>query len=266
MSIYYAQTSINQVVAHFEVLLAAVIADSKQTLYKYQFLTPVEKEQLINSFNKTQFEYPKDATILDFFKAQVGKAPENMAVTDELKAYSYRELDILSDKIAIYLQKKSSKKQPAPVAVLMDRSADLIVTLLGILKSGSAYIPLDTSFPKDRLEYIIQHSKVKQIMGINGLRCNVHLGQKFIDVDDIFNRAQNVTSIEIKKPSAANTAYIIYTSGSTGIPKGVAISHRSLLNFLMSMQREPKIETHDQLFSVTTQSFDISILEFFRND
>ena len=208
-------------------------------------------------------DYPKEATILDFFKAQVSKAPENVAVADELKAYSYQELDILSDKIAIYLQKKSSKKQPAPVAVLMDRSADLIVTLLGILKSGSAYIPLDTSFPKDRLEYIIQHSKVKQIIGIKGLRCNMHLGQKFIDVDDIFNTAQNVTSIEIKKPSAANTAYIIYTSGSTGIPKGVAISHRSLLNFLMSMQCEPKIETHDQLFSVTTQSFDISILEFF---
>ncbi|TRX32582.1 amino acid adenylation domain-containing protein [Flavobacterium sp. ZT3R18] len=260
---YFNESDITKVVTHFETLLSAVIVDAQESLSKYQYITETERQELLNSFNKTQFSYIDDATVINLFNEQVSKNPDRIALVDEQIEYTYIELDILSNKIAGHLQKTNKEQHSATVAVLMDRSANLVTTLLGILKSGGAYIPLDPSFPKDRLEYIIQHSEVQQIISTQNLKHNLNLNCEIIDIEVILNEEANLEQIELKKLSSDATAYIIYTSGSTGNPKGVAISHRSLLNFLISIQHQPKIEKQDYLFSVTTQSFDISILEFF---
>lgn len=259
---YFSQEDISRVTVHFETLLLDVINNPVQSLFEYKYITETEKGQLLEGFNQTQFSYREETTLINAFKEQLSNTPDKIVLKDEEKEFTYRELDLYSDKIARYLQKNTNEINPLPVAVLMDRSAYLVAVLLGVLKSGSAYIPLDPSFPEDRLEYIIAHSEVQQIITTRDLSSNWSFNREMIEVEDILNN-EAASEIKLREVPAANTAYIIYTSGSTGNPKGVAISHKSLLNFLISMQHKPKIEKEDYLFSVTTQSFDISILEFF---
>lgn len=259
---YFSQEDISMAAVHFETLLLDVINNPVQSLFEYKYITETEKEQLLQGFNQTQFSYREETTLIDAFREQLNNTPDKIVLKDEEKEFTFRELDLYSDKIARYLQKNTNEINPLPVAVLMDRSAYLVAVLLGVLKSGSAYIPLDPSFPEDRLEYIIAHSEVQQIITTRDLSSNWSFNREMIEVEDILND-EAASEIKLRQVPAANTAYIIYTSGSTGNPKGVAINHKSLLNFLISMQHKPKIEKEDYLFSVTTQSFDISILEFF---
>ncbi|WP_426094752.1 amino acid adenylation domain-containing protein [Flavobacterium sp. DSR2-3-3] len=260
---YFNQADIERIAEHFETLLFEVIGNPKKILLDYEYITATEKEQLLDKFNMTQFDYDSEATLLDAFKGQVSQNPNKIALKDQERVFTYQELDLFSDTIAFHLQKKMNKEKPAPIAVLMNRSANLVATLLGVLKSGSSYIPLDPSFPKDRLEYIIDHSEVQQIISTQDLKQSVGINKEIIDIESVSNEVIDLNKNVLKNPLSQSTAYIIYTSGSTGNPKGVAISHKSLLNFLLSIQQEPKIEENDYLFSVTTQSFDISILEFF---
>lgn len=260
---YFDETSINKVTAHFENLLSGVIHTPKELLSNYEYITAAEKQTLLCDFNSTQFPYPENATVVHLFKEQVLENPNSIAIVDEEVFYTYHDLDVLSNKIAFYLQRITQQSEKAPVAVLLNRSANLVAVLLGILKSGNAYIPLDPSFPKDRLEYIIEHSEVKQVISTQDLKQNLNLESEIIDIDSILNEETILDSVDLNEASATETAYIIYTSGSTGNPKGVAIGHKALANFLISIKHEPKIEYQDYLFSVTTQSFDISILEFF---
>ncbi|TGD57490.1 non-ribosomal peptide synthetase [Flavobacterium humi] len=260
---YFSQAAISRLAAHFEALLSAVTDNPKKALSQYQYLSQTEKEQLLQNFNNTQSGFPEEATLLDYFKEQVLQAPDKTAVANQEGKFTYRELDLFSDKVAHYLQKNRTSAKPVPVAVLMDRSATLVATLLGVLKSGNSYIPLDPSFPKDRLEYIIKHSGVAQIIAGRNIDHDLHTNSRIITVESILEEEHDGLQAGLERFSSEDTAYIIYTSGSTGSPKGVAISHKALLNFLISIRQEPKIAENDCLFSVTTQSFDISILEFF---
>lgn len=259
---YFDLPSVTRLVTHIETLLEAVIDDPQKTVAAYEYITPGEKEQLLAGFNQTQFNYPVETTLIGLFNRQVKKYPHKPAVKDEERQYSYAELDQLSDKIAMYLQAINGDK-PSPIAVLMNRSAKLVATLLGILKSGNAYIPLDPSFPKDRLEYIIQHSGAQQIISAPDVHSNLAVNGTMLDIEEILSEEFPARKNELKTVPVEHTAYIIYTSGSTGAPKGVAIGHKALLNFLVSMHHQPGITNEDLLYSVTTQSFDISILEFF---
>ncbi len=260
---YFEESEIAQVVSHFEKLISNVCVDSKKKLAEYQYITKPEQVMLLNGFNQTSFEYPKEATLLDFFNTQVKVKPDKAAVKDDNTSYSYKELDIVSNKIAEYLHQNFDNKDRSPIAVLMDRSANLIAILLGIFKSGRAYIPLDPGFPKERLNYIIEHSEVECIIGAKEFSELITSKAQFVDVEAILYSNILVNLKDTLNINAIDNAYIIYTSGSTGNPKGVAIKHQSLLNFLLSIQQRPKISSSDVLFSVTTQSFDISILEFF---
>jgi len=260
---YFNEASINQVVQHFEQLISEIIKDPRKQLWSYRYITPSEEKQVRISYNQTQFDYPKDATFLQYFQEQVKRKPSQIAVTNELVAYTYQELDALSNRIANYIESRKRTEQSLPIAVLMDRSPALIATFLGILKSGRSYIPLDPNFPKERLEFIIRHSEVQSMIMDEEKELSIPKQVKRITFAEIISSEVHDVRLNIEILAADTTAYIIYTSGSTGEPKGVVIPHRALVNFLLSMQKEPKITEEDLLFSVTTQSFDISMLEFF---
>ncbi|WP_103071067.1 non-ribosomal peptide synthetase [Aquimarina sediminis] len=260
---FFDENSIKQVVTHFEQLISEISIDHKKTLSDYQYITPAEEQLLLNTFNQTQYNYPKERTLLSFFTDQVKKNGDQIAVQDKNRSYSYQELDHKSNLVADYLLRNFGNKDQSPIAVLMHRSVDFIAVLVGIFKSGRAYVPLDPSFPIERLKYIINHSKVKCIIGDNDLQEVLKNKIKYVNADEVINHDNLNTLKTIKEKVFSDLAYIIYTSGSTGNPKGVAVGHQSLLNFLLSIQQKHNITSDTLLYSVTTQSFDISILEFF---
>ncbi|MDC8004713.1 amino acid adenylation domain-containing protein [Aureisphaera galaxeae] len=258
---YFDASEMEQVVAHFEQLAYEVIEQPQQKLSSYKYLTEKEEVQLLETFNDTTFYYPKSQTLLAFFNDQLKADPNKRAIWDGTRSYSYTELDATSNKLANALQKQFGTENKSPVAVLMNRSANMVATFLGILKTGRAFIPLDPNFPQERIAHILSHSDVKGVVGTQELGIRLDHSVTFMDIDEmLIGEDSNFEPIPV---APSETAYIIYTSGSTGLPKGVAIGHEALLNFLVSMKIKPGLTKEDVLFSVTTQSFDISILEFF---
>lgn len=260
---YFEEAAATCMVNHFEQLLRGVCEAPGIALWKYKYLTAAEEVRLLYTFNETQFAYPENSTLIAFFNRQAKARAEQPAITDGTDTYTYGELDACSGRVALHLRTLLQTGENAPLAVLMPRSARLLPILLGVLKAGNAYIPLDPDFPPARLAYIVAHSKAACIIGTEEHRHTIDTDIRFICADSLMYGPEHPAGEGLPQISAAATAYIIYTSGSTGVPKGVEIGHRSLLNFLLSMQQRPGITEKDTLFSVTTQSFDISILEFF---
>ncbi|RKR04570.1 amino acid adenylation domain-containing protein [Flavobacterium sp. 90] len=260
---YFDDARITEVALHFENLIDVILNYPDKKLKDLIYLTKKEEHRVIVEFNSTKADYPKDKTILDLFTAQVEKNQEKVAVKDDQKSFSYAELNKLSNQIAEYLVASFGEDDKSPIAVLVGRSANLLPVLLGILKSGRSYIPLDPTFPKERLSYIVDNSQSKVVISEKEYELEKVENVAVVSLENILAEISAFEGNKSAVISPKNTAYIIYTSGSTGNPKGVEIGHQSLLNFLMSIQQEPGVCSNDILFSVTTSSFDISILEFF---
>nr|WP_315254469.1 amino acid adenylation domain-containing protein [uncultured Flavobacterium sp.] len=260
---YFDDSRITEVVHHFENLINAILVSPDKKLKELIYLAEEEEHQVVVEFNNTKVDYPKDKTLVDLFEEQVEKASGKVALKDDFKSYSYFELNKLSNQIAEYLITAYGEQDKSPIAVLLGRSANMVAVLLGILKSGRSYIPLDPTFPKERLSYIVNNSQSKVLISEKEYDLE---GAEDVAIVSLENILAGIDAFEGNRSatiSPEDTAYIIYTSGSTGNPKGVEIGHQSLLNFLSSIQQKPGVSSNDILFSVTTYSFDISILEFF---
>ncbi|MDQ6531223.1 amino acid adenylation domain-containing protein [Flavobacterium sp. LHD-85] len=260
---YFDDLRITDVVNHFENLINSILTSPDKKLKELEFLTKDEERQLIKEFNNTQADYPRDKTVIDLFELQVLTTPEKIAIKDDYRSFSYSELNQLSNKIAEYIIATFGEEDKSPIAVLLSRSANLVAILLGIFKAGRSYIPLDPNFPKERLCYIVDNSQSKVLINENGYDLAEVGDVEILSLENILEAIHAFDGNRSSIISSKETAYIIYTSGSTGNPKGVEIAHQSLLNFLISIQQKPGVSLNDILFSVTTYSFDISILEFF---
>jgi amino acid adenylation domain-containing protein len=259
---YFDDLRITEVVCHFEKLISSILAFPDKKLKELIYLTEEEEHHILVEFNNTKVDYPKEKTVVDLFKVHVEKAPEKVALKDDFKSYSYSELNKISNQIAEYLIATYGEQDKSPIGVLLGRSAEMVVVLLAILKSGRAYIPLDPTFPKERLNYIVGDSQIKLIIKEGNFELKEVEDVSLLSLENILTIIVDFKGILTETISSKDTAYIIYTSGSTGNPKGVEIIHKALLNFLCSIKQKPGISTDDILFSVTTYSFDISILEF----
>jgi amino acid adenylation domain-containing protein len=200
-------------------------------------------------------------TVYSLFENQVKSNADSIAVSFNGKDITYKKLKDESDKLAHLLQ-TSGVNQGDIVGLCLNRSIEMVIALLGIIKSGAAYLPLDPFFPDKRLEYMLEDSAAKFLITESSLfpKFNYYKSN-FIDISEIKN-------VKIDKPiedksNENSLAYVIYTSGSTGNPKGVQILHSALTNFLLSMQKTPGLSADDNVLALTTLSFDISGLEIF---
>ena len=258
---YFDEESITSVTAHFQTIIDDIIQNPDKKLFELIYLSEEEKNKLIVNFNDTQIQFPKERIFLDFFYEKCQKYPEKIAIKDNTSSLSYKELHNLSDKIARSILNEGN--EITSVGVLLDRSAETIAVLIGILKAGKSYIPIDPTFPYDRLQYIVNHSGLKIIISNYGNIFEKFKDCKILILEEVLKDRHSALKVSLPKVLPNSTAYIIYTSGSTGNPKGVEIGHQSLINFLLSMQQKLGIKESDLFFAVTTYSFDISILEFF---
>ena len=258
----FEAASAERFLRHFRHLLSAVADNPNRAIIDLPLLYDEEQQQLINAVNQSQTNYPNDKSLPQLILEQVANHPNEIAVVCGKEQLSYQELHSLSDALA----QKLLASEWAPrkrIGVYLDRSVELLIALLGVIKAGSAYVPLDPRYPRERIEYIARDAELSVILTSEVL--DQQLAE--IDVDkwlvDKSELAQVDPKLEITTPDSSDTAYVIYTSGSTGKPKGVPIHHQALVNFLCSMEHEPGMTSKDVLLAVTTVSFDIAGLELF---
>jgi amino acid adenylation domain-containing protein/non-ribosomal peptide synthase protein (TIGR01720 family) len=244
----YSEETVRRMGKHLEELIRSILQNSDQPIRDSNILSEPEKQQILISFNDTQAEYPKDKNIVEMFKAWVEKTPDQMAVIFEDTQLTYAELNARSDAAAAYLSNFIQPKEI--VGVMMERSEKLIVSLLGILKAGCAYLPIDPAYPKERIDYILQDS-----------RCGYVLTEA--EYVEIMQSAKCNVQNEKYSSLPTSLAYIIYTSGSTGKPKGAMIEHQGPINMSLDQIRSFGITSDDHILQFSSQSFDASLYEIF---
>ena len=207
-------------------------------------------------------EVVSDLGIHQLFEQAAHRDPNAPAVICGAETLTYAELDRDANRLAQVLRSRGVGPDVL-VGLCVERSASMVAGLLGILKAGGAYVPLDPSHPRERLEYILNDARAKVLLTQESLRKHFsELASELVLIDSE-HPGENLATIPSKPPVASNLAYVIYTSGSTGRPKGVQIEHRSVVNFLYSMQQTPGLNSSDTLVAVTTLSFDIAGLEIY---
>src|SRR4051812_32461077 len=214
-------------------------------------------------WNGTEADYPRDRCIHQLLEEQARRTPQAIAVQFEGQALTYAELHARANQLARNLQKRGVKPEIL-VGLCVERSLEMVVAVLAILKAGGAYVPLDPAYPSDRIKYVLDDARVRVLITQNSLlKFLPQVAADTICVDSWKSFNNEDTSPLESAVAPENLAYVIYTSGSTGKPKGVQLEHRSVVNFLCSMQREPGLTEADALLAVTTLSFDIAGLEIY---
>ncbi|BAZ37908.1 amino acid adenylation domain protein [Calothrix sp. NIES-4101] len=256
--------TITRMLGHFQILLESIVSSPEQCISQLQLLTPSEVQQLLFDWNNTKTDYPQDKCIHQLFEEQVEKTPNAIAVVFDGQKLTYQELNSRANQLAHYLQKLGVKPHVI-VGICVERSLEMVVALLAIMKSGGAYLPLDPAYPQERLAFTLADSQVSLLLAHAHLVNNLppHSAQVVcIDTNTTTFADYNPENIA-SNGNPENLAYVIYTSGSTGTPKGVQIPHKAVVNFLSSMRQIPGLTQEDILLSVTTLSFDIAALELY---
>jgi amino acid adenylation domain-containing protein/thioester reductase-like protein len=255
-------STVERLLLHLESMLEGIAAAGGQRpIATIPLLRDGEREQLLFSWNDTRIEFPREKTIHQLVSEQAQRTPGKVAVTFEGKQLTYTELEQRSNELALTLQQLGVGPETL-VGLYVERSLEMVTGLLGVLKAGGAYIPLDPDFPAERIALVLEDAQPAVLVTQAGMLSNIEpfMGATvYLDSD----RPAFVGACPNDVASAQNLAYVIYTSGSTGKPKGVQIAHEAAVNFLESMRREPGLSAEDHLLAVTTLSFDIALLELF---
>jgi len=214
-------------------------------------------------WNNTDAIYPKDSSTHELISQKAGEFPQKNAVSFRNKNISYQELNERANRLANLLIKEGILKGDR-IALALDRSEELIISLLAIMKSGAAYVPIDPAYPKKQIEYMLKDSSAKILLTSKVYQNKFSSESKEIVLEDEEHKLEGFSKEDpVLAVNGSDLAYVIYTSGSSGKPKGTQIEHHSLVNFLLSIQKVPGISPSDRLLAVTTISFDIAGLELY---
>jgi amino acid adenylation domain-containing protein len=255
-------STITRMLDHFKVLLEAILENPGLPIADLSIMKDAERTRLLFDWNDTSVNYPGDLSIHALFEQQVRRTPDAIALSFDEEHISYGELDSRANQLANYLIKLGVEPD-SRVAICMSRSIEMLVGLLGILKSGAAYAPLDPVFPQERSSFMLSNSGARVIVTERRLIEVLPKGNgKVLCLDADWNSISLESSTAPRRPVfPENLAYVIYTSGSTGKPKGVMVSHRNVVNFFHAMDGEIGCENPGHWLAVTSISFDISVFE-----
>ncbi|ERM84336.1 hypothetical protein P872_14925 [Rhodonellum psychrophilum GCM71 = DSM 17998] len=258
----YEADSIRKMLKEFRMLLKQV-TENPETIISQIGLVKNEFLRRIQPWNETFLDYPKDKIFTKLISEQAQKSPDKIAITFRDEEISYLDLDSKSNQLAHILLQKGVTKGDI-VGLCVDRSIEMVISLLGIVKSGAVYLPLDPIYPKDRIEMMVEDAACRFFLISRSLENRYRSNSPILILEELIETLMAYPDTEPQVTISGNDlVYVIYTSGSTGKPKGVKIEHHNLLNFLLSMQLSPGISADDKLLAVTTISFDIAGLELF---
>ena len=251
---------------YYRALLESVVSDPEEIIWRQPLMPAAEREKVLGEWNDTAVDYPLlGCTLHGLIEAQVRQTPDAAAVTFEGHRLTYRQLDSRANQLANALRGHGVGIETL-VGICVERSLEMVVGLLGILKAGAAYVPLDPDYPSERLAYMLADAKAPVLLTQERLRTKLPAldGAKVIYLDsgwDVIGRESESAPLVDVKPE--NLAYVIYTSGSTGQPKGAMNTHRGICNRLLWMQDVYRLDPQDSVLQKTPFSFDVSVWEFF---
>jgi amino acid adenylation domain-containing protein len=262
----FTEATIKRLLESYELLLQAVVRDPRQRVSRLPLLNRAERQRLLREWNDTAVPYEPGMTLPQLFEQQVARDPAGVAVLYRGTAITYAELNERANRVARYLRKLGVGAD-ARVGLLVDRGLEMVVGLLGIVKAGAAYVPLDPGYPLARLEYMLTDAAVTVLLTE---RRQQQLATRVADsvdtllyLDEPWAESESGANLEESVVDPENLAYIIYTSGSTGQPKGVMNTHRGICNLLLWQQDTYELTVDDRLLHKTSFSFDISVWELF---
>lgn len=251
---------INIIYSSLIALLDQIIDNREVKVADLELMSKSQRDKVLFEFNETQASYNHLDTVISLFKRQVRQTPERTAVECGNLSLTYRELDEKSNQVAKYLINKGIKAGMI-VGILASHSQELVAGILGILKAGAAYLPLNINYPKERTRKILEDAKVKCLLSN---LCNVSSGDTGCEIIDLnCSEIYKNSCDDINLAESMGLAYVIYTSGSSGVPKGVMISHKSLLNYIQWAVKK-YIKNDDDVFALYTSiAFDLTVTSIF---
>jgi myxalamid-type nonribosomal peptide synthetase MxaA len=260
----YREATVAQIAAAFQAVLRAAASDPQQPVAALPLLPADASQRPGEQAAGPAMAYDHDCRVHDLVLSAARSHPDEVALVEGGEQISYRDVEARSAVIAAELRRLVAAVPAAPVAVCLPRSADMIVAIVGVLRAGLAYIPLDPEYPVDRLAFICADAGVAAVLTRGDLADVLGLADVPVVRMDCLTAgpaAGQAPDPGAGQVSAGECAYTIYTSGSTGQPKGVQVSHRNIVNFLLSMRERPGLRHDDVLLAVTSPSFDIAVLE-----
>ncbi|MES1159718.1 MAG: condensation domain-containing protein, partial [Bacteroidota bacterium] len=242
----YEFSSVSRMAGHFERLLDEMLRNPAVPVGQLSYISCEEKQHLLEVFNNTLSPYPMDETVITLFEKRVALSPGNIAILFEDTSITYAELNEWANRLGNYLRDKYGVGEGRPVGIKLERSEWMIIAILGVLKSGGSYVPIDPDYPRERIEYMLKDSKCGVLIDEDGLSA-------FRQEKDNYE-TRNLQSLT--KPD--DPIYIIYTSGSTGRPKGAMIKHHSFVNLALWYERLLELSEKDCVLLMAPISFDLA--------
>jgi amino acid adenylation domain-containing protein len=254
----FNDSSINRLFNAFQYIISQILDCPDIVPGAIETVSVSERHLLLESFNNTGEDYPKEGTVLSLLEEQVERVPDKIAVVGEGGRLSYRELGIWSDRLGHYLRDRYEVKPEELIGVQLRRSEWMIIALVGVWKAGGAYVPIDPSYPAERIAWLKADSRCRVVIDEEEMERFEQCAGEY-DGDRAGWRAEGNMPVV----RAGHLAYVIYTSGSTGLPKGVMIEHRNVNAFIHWCRKEFLGEEVDIVYGVTSICFDLSVFEIF---
>lgn len=260
----FEEATINRLLAHLETILTAVVANPDQPIADIPLLTPAERTQLLVDWNATRVEYPQGDCLHHLFEAQVARSEDAIALVYQDEHLTYGELERRANQLAHYLRRLGIGPE-VRVGIYVERSPDMAIGLLGVLKAGGVCVPLDPDYPKERLRFMLADAQPPVLL------TQARFAERLTECETpivVLDVPETAYAAEAETPPAhlgfpQNVAYIIYTSGSTGLPKGVMSTHGALVNRLRWGQATYPLGPQDRVIQKAPFSFDFAAWEFF---
>jgi len=259
----FDNTTIERMARHFQKMLAEIVTNPDQPIATLPLLADTERHQLLIEWNETHADYPEESCIHELFEAQVERTPNGAALEFGNEKLTYRELNGLANRLAYQLVNLGVEAEK-PVGVMVERSFEMVISLLAIFKAGGAYVPLDPAYPKERLSFMLKDAEAGVL--VTRRKYSNYLGDYFgrvVLVDDLSLADGDADSNLDSRVTADNAAYVIYTSGSTGTPKGVVGLHRGAVNRFAWMWKSYPFSPGEKNCQKTSLNFVDSVGEMF---
>jgi amino acid adenylation domain-containing protein len=255
----FDRDTVGRLIGHFQTLLEGIVSDPDTRLSRLPLLTTTERQQVLVDWNQTAVERSNDQCFHHVFEAQVQAHPTAIALVSEQASFTYQEINQQADSLAQLLQQKNIQPNDL-VGLCVDRSADMVIGILGILKAGAAYVPIDPNYPSDRIQFILTDTQVSIVLTQSWIVEKLPRSSAYLLCLDQ-PLPLNLEPYQAPPLTADYFAYLIYTSGSTGTPKGVLSTHRGLCNVVEAQRSLFHLSCDSRILQFSSLSFDASIFE-----